>query len=339
MSSKREWGIGILGLGFMGRTHINAWAEAARLGQPNSLVAVCDADQQRLTGSTEAAGNMGPGTEGGQLFDPEAVSTYSDPAEFFADPQVEIVSICTHTNSHVELACAALEAGCHVLVEKPVALIPAEVQRLADACEASERVCMPAMCLRFWPGWAWLRERIADGAFGPVRSAVFRRVSAQPDWSAGFYRSPEQSGGALFDLHVHDADFVRWCFGPPDGVTSTGTVDHLTTLYRFAKGPDHVTAEGGWDHTVGFGFSMGYTVIFEQATAVFLSGAEPELTLIRGGESEEVELPGHDGYTGETVHLLEALNGNRAPVPTLEEAVALTTMIQAERASLASWQR
>ena len=334
MSEQHEWGIGVIGLGFMGRTHIGAWAEAARGGQPNRLVAVCDSDPERLTGKTEAAGNMGPGTDGGRLFDPQLVATYNDPRKFFEDPAVELVSICTHTSSHVELACAALAAGRHVLVEKPVALCPDEVQRLADASRSAGRVCMPAMCLRFWPAWAWLRERIVDGSLGPVRSAVFRRVSAPPSWSPGFYRSSQQSGGALFDLHVHDADFVRWCFGAPDSVLATGSLDHLTTFYRFAQGPDHVTAEGGWDHAAGFGFSMGYTVVFEGGTAVYLSGADPELRLIRGEEQEEVEVPGHDGYTGETMHLLAAVNAGRDPEPTLDESVGLIAMLQQERASL-----
>ena len=334
MSDTKEWGIGVVGLGFMGRTHIGAWSEAARLGRANRLVAVCDSDPERLTGTTQAAGNMGPGTEGGRLFDPEVVATFTDPAEFFAHDALDVVSICTHTDSHVDLACAALAAGRHVLVEKPVALTAEEVQRLADAARASHHVCMPAMCLRFWPAWSWLRERMCDGSLGRVCSAVFRRVSAPPGWSPGFYKSPEKSGGALFDLHVHDADFVRWCFGPPDSVVSTGTVDHLTTLSRYADGPEHVSAEGGWDHAVGFDFSMGYTVVFERATAVYLSGAEPELSLIRDEVSETIDLPSHDGYTGEAMHFLDALTAGRDPDPTLEEAVSLIAMIQEEREGL-----
>src|SRR4029453_5583634 len=90
---------------------------------------------------------------------------------------------------------------------------------------------------------------------------------APPAWSPAFYGDPARSGGALFDLHVHDADLVRWLFGAPGAVTSTGTLDHVTTLYRYADGPAHVVAEGGWDHAGGFPFSMGYTVVFERATA------------------------------------------------------------------------
>ena len=136
-----------------------------------------------------------------------------------------------------------------------------------DAAEA-ETLCMPAMCVRFWPGWSWLRERVVDGSLGAVRSAVFRRLGTRPGW-AKFYADVERSGGALFDLHVHDTDFVQWCFGTPASLSSTGSLDHLTTLYRYPGGPPHVVVEGGWDHAPGFPFQMRYTVIFEHATADF----------------------------------------------------------------------
>jgi predicted dehydrogenase len=119
------------------------------------------------------------------------------------------VSICTPTDSHIELAMTALAAGRHVLVEKPVALRSAEVARLAQAAAPAGRVCMPAMCMRFWPGWEWLKERIEAGEFGRVRSATFQRVGAPPDWSA-FYGDYARSGGPLHDLHIHDADFIRF---------------------------------------------------------------------------------------------------------------------------------
>ena len=126
-------GVGIVGLGFMGRTHIGAYAEAARRGHTNRLVAVCDASEERRAGRAGGAGNLESGETEELMFDPGSVAATADPAELFANPEVELVSICTPTDSHVDLALAALEAGKHVLVEKPVALTSAEVARLADA--------------------------------------------------------------------------------------------------------------------------------------------------------------------------------------------------------------
>ncbi|MFO0874910.1 MAG: Gfo/Idh/MocA family oxidoreductase [Phycisphaerales bacterium] len=234
----------VVGLGFMGRTHVEAIQACARRGVSSTLAAVCDGDAQRLAGEAVAAGNMGTGGST-RLFDPALVRGYVDPAELLGDRDIDIVHICTWTDTHVDLAQRALAAGKHVIVEKPVAVRSSDVQRLADAAARSDRLCMPAMCMRFWPGWTWLRERIVDRSFGAVRSATFRRLGSAPAWN-DFYRDESRSGGALFDLHVHDTDFVLWCFGRPTSVRSTGSSQHITTLYGFADGPAHVTAEGGW---------------------------------------------------------------------------------------------
>jgi predicted dehydrogenase len=208
------------------------------------------------------------------------------------------------------------------------------VQRLAEVAARSQGLCMPAMCMRFWPGWDWLREHVRRGTFGAVRSAVFARLGTRPQWNR-FYADPGLSGGALFDLHVHDADFVRWCFGEPAEVRSTGTLDHVTTLYRYPGGPAHVVAEGGWDHTPGFAFRMRYVVAFEHATAEFDLAREPRLVLSRGGASEAIALPGHTGYDGEVRHLLAMIaRGERSLAATVDEAVGLTRMLERERASL-----
>ena len=327
--------IGILGLGFMGRTHLTAFAAAHAAGLSNQLVAIADSDPQRRAGRAGAGGNFDTGAKSDFLFDPREVRAFEDPRKLIEEAQVDLVSICTPTSTHVELALAALAAGKHVLVEKPLGLSSAQVQRLVDAAAASNRLCMPAMCMRFWPGWDWLREHVRRGTFGPVRSAVFSRLGTRPGWNPAFYQDASQTGGALFDLHIHDADFVRWCFGAPISVSSSGSLDHVTTLYRFENGPAHVVAEGGWDHTGGFAFRMRYIVVFEHATAEFDFSREPRLLLSRNGNCEPVELPTHSGYDGEVRHLLAMIaRGDDNLAATVEEAAALTRMLEAERASL-----
>jgi predicted dehydrogenase len=196
---------------------------------------------------------------------------------------------------------------------------------------------MPAMCMRFWPGWDWLREHVRRGTFGAVKSAVFSRLGTRPAWNPRFYADPNCSGGALFDLHVHDADFVRWCFGEPASLASTGTRDHVTTLYRFANGPPHVVAEGGWDHTSGFAFRMRYVVVFEHATADYDFSRTPRLVLAQNGASETIELPAHTGYDGEIRHLLAMIaRGERDLHATVQESVGLTRMLERELASIES---
>lgn len=337
MMSSEPIGVGVIGMGFMGTTHVAAYRSAAEAGFDNRLVAVCDADPARLTGQADGAGNIETGSD--RLFDPAAVRTYTEPEQLLADPDVRLVSICTYTDTHPALAIAALAAGKHVLVEKPLAVDPEDARRVASAAADAKTLCMPAMCMRFWPGWTWLKERIDDGSLGKVRSAVFQRLGAKPGWGEDFYLNPDRSGGALVDLHVHDADFIRWCFGPPASVVSTGSVHHVTTLYKFPDGPEHVIAEGGWDHDAGVGFRMRFMVIFDRATAEFDLSREHPLTVSQRGETRPIELEPIAGYDGEVRHVLSAIAEGRTELrATADEAVGVMRVIAGERTSLETGQ-
>lgn len=329
--------VGVVGLGFMGRTHLAAYRDAARDGWPCQVVAVCDRD--RRAPDEKLAGNLRIGAASGGLYDRRVTRRYARARDLFADPNVDLVSICTNTESHAELAIAALRAGKHVLLEKPVALASKDVDRVREAAARTGRLCMPAMCMRFWPGWRWLRERIAQRTFGAVKSARFIRLSAPPDWSRAFYGDPKRTGGALVDLHIHDADFVLACFGAPRRVSSSGTLDHVSTSYEFARGPALVVAEGGWDQAPGFAFRMRYVVNFERATAEFDSLRTPPLLLCRGEKPQPVPLEPGLGYDHEVRHVLDAVardaRGARVALEaTLEDAVAVARLLEAERESL-----
>ncbi|HEV8111777.1 MAG TPA: Gfo/Idh/MocA family oxidoreductase [Planctomycetota bacterium] len=329
-------GVGVVGLGFMGRTHVAAWQDAGGAGFDNELVAVCDAAAVIAAGGRSGRGNLESAGASGTLFDPARVRAYEKAADLFADSGVHVVSICTPTPTHVELASLALAAGKHVLVEKPLAIRAADAEALADAAVRARTYCMPAMCMRFWPGWAWLAERIRAGTFGAVQSAVFRRLGSRPSWSKGFYEDYAQSGGALFDLHVHDADFVRWALGAPARVISAGNLDHVSTVYAYSKGPKHVVAEGGWDHADGFPFQMSFTVAFEQATADYDFRRTPKLIVAHGGRVEEVAIESTTGYDGEVRHLCDVIAGKTDLAATCGQAAALVRMLEAERKSLES---
>ena len=332
-------GVGVIGLGFMGRTHLAAYRDADAAGFANRIVAIADrgfdAKGRKRRKDTSTRGNLDTGDDGGPLFDPETTALYPRAEDLFEDDTVELVSICTHTPTHVDLAVQALQAGKHVLVEKPIALSAKDVRRLARAASKADTLCMPAMCIRFWPAWAWLRTAIREERYGPVESAVFRRLASHPGWSTGFYGDSEQSGGALFDLHIHDADFVQACFGAPHSVSTTGTVDHVTTLYRYEDGPVHVVAEGGWNHAPGFGFEMNFTVVFRDATADFRLDRDPNLVLWKGNRASHPKIATWNGYEGEVRHLLRAIRkGDDALDATMDDAAQVTRMLEAERKSL-----
>jgi predicted dehydrogenase len=301
-------GVGILGYGFMGKTHAQAYA-ASGLGC--RVVAVCDRKPASLPGTRH----------------------FTRAADLLADPEVRLVSICTPTDTHVELATAALRADKHVLLEKPVALDPAPVRELARLADAQGLLCMPAMCMRFWPGWDWLRDRVREQTYGRVLSATFRRLAPMPAWGGGFFADTKRSGGMLYDLHVHDTDFVTWCFGRPSGVATHGSEVHLTTAYRFADGPPHVTAEGAWDLAPGAGFRMEYLVVCERATLEFVHGREQPLVVYGAQRGEPVPLPPGTGYDAEVREIVTAIaSGRRELRATLREAADVLEVLRLEGA-------
>jgi predicted dehydrogenase len=217
----------------------------------------------------------------------------------------------------------------------------ADARRIADAAAAARGVVMPAMCMRFWPEWAWLKEAAADGRYGRIRAASFRRVGSLP---AGWFRNGKLSGGALLDLHIHDTDFVYHLFGRPRSVYSqgfvggSGEIDHVVTQYRFASpdAPAAVSAEGSWAAAEGFGFRMQYTVQFERATADYdVARKDAALTLYADGKATPVETPREDGYTGELRYFTECARANRRPERvTADDAVTSIEIAEAEGRSI-----
>lgn len=330
--------VGVIGLGFMGRTHVAGYQSAAQAGLPVSLVAVADARVHEILAGSSGGGNLSTaGTTGPLVAD--SVRRYAAAAELIADADVDAISLCTPTDTHVELSLAILRAGKHLLLEKPVAVASADVERLRDAARDNGRVCMPAMVMRFWPGWEWLADRIRDANLGPLRSLELERRGSRPTWNA-FYHDDARSGGALVDLHIHDSDFVFSCFGMPSAVTSVGSLNQVTTLYHYPTSqanPSLVVASGGWGQSPGFGFRMRYLANFERATADFdLSRGDRPVLLSDDRSSEPLELPLLSGYDAEIRHFVEVVAGRARPRATLDDAVAVARLLEAERRSLES---
>jgi predicted dehydrogenase len=330
--------IGIVGLGFMAATHLKAYREV-----PGARVtALCNPSGRHLDGDfSTVAGNVGSS-------DPlripmDGVTPYREFSQMLRDPAVDAVDICAPTSAHVDLVLAALAAGKHVLCEKPLARDPTAARRiLAAAAAAPDRVCMPAMCMRFWPGWTWVREAVRDGRHGQLRSARFRRVAEPPGWGHSHFGVGASSGGALLDLHIHDTDFVQFCLGRPSAVESagftgfSGAIDHVVTRYHVASGA-LVFAEGSWCMEAGFGFHMAYTLVFERATADFdlARGAGALKVFERGQPPRVVACEGPDGYVGELAHFVDAVErGVQPTVVTVSDGAAAVEICAAEEQSI-----
>lgn len=327
-------GVGIIGLGVMGRTHAAAYHHLRNQGMAVELRGVC-ATRPGNGGVRPSGGNLAALAADDQAIVPASATRYDTAEALLADRAIDAVSITTWTESHVPLALAALAAGKHVLVEKPVALSSAEVERLAAAVPG-DKVCMPAFCMRFWPGWPWLRERIQGGAYGALRSLHLWRLGEPPGWATEFYGDRARSGGALFDLHIHDADFVRWCLGDPAEVRSVGSLAHVTATYGYREGPEQVVAEGGHIPVAGFGFRMRYRAIFDRAVAEFDHAREHPVWLTRDGETIPVSLPHETAYQLQARHFVEqCLDIGSEPLrATMADAVAVTRLLETEAAQV-----
>ena len=326
--------VGVVGLGMMGLTHLDAYAKLDGV----EVLALADRDEDRLTGKTQAGGNIEGQAEGG--FDYASVRAYTDAAELIADPDIDVVDICLRTPAHVPFGIKTLEAGKHLLTEKPLARSYDDAMKLVRAAEASDKIAMCAMCMRFWPGWTWLKDVIGDQRFGKLLSLSFRRAASHPQ--GPFYADGEANGGAALDLHIHDADFIQFLFGLPKSVSSVGysskttAVDHVATRYDVGSNA-LVRAEGSWAMANGYAFRMQYTANFEQATAEFDSSAEHALMLARAGESKPVELEEGMGYDHEIAYFLDCVRNNRRPqIVTMQDAANAVRLIEAEVQSVRS---
>jgi predicted dehydrogenase len=329
--------VGVIGLGMMGLTHLDVYAKRSDA----NVVAVADRDPARLSGQSRATGNVDGQAQG--AFDITKVKGYAEGMELINDKSVDLVDICLATPLHVQYAIAALKKGKHVLVEKPLARTFKDAIKLVKASQKAKGLAMCAMCMRFWPGWTWLKEAVDKRTFGPVLSASFRRLATMPP--GAFYANGELSGGAILDLHLHDADFVQFVFGKPNSVFSqgytktSGQLDHVLTHYFYegaapGQAAPIVTAEGTWAMAAPYEFRMQYTVNFRDATAVFdLLNSKP-LALYRGGQKETVELDARMGYEIEIAYFLDCIaKGQQPSVVTLQDAADAIKLIEAEAKS------
>ncbi|GAG14069.1 unnamed protein product, partial [marine sediment metagenome] len=213
-----------------------------------------------------------------------------------------------------------LQAGKHVLCEKPMALTLADCDRMIAAAEEAERTLMIAQCVRFWPQYEAIQQRVDDGRIGPVRFASLRRLASPPDYSSGgWLMDASQSGGALLDLHVHDVDFAQHLLGLPAKLTArgcrgpSGGIDHVVATYGYPDGR-YAVLEGGWVYHSPWPFEMAITVVGETGTLDWSMQRGPEVCFYQGtNEVEKIAVSDETGWTRELDYFIECLREERAP--------------------------
>ena len=297
--------LAVIGLGFMGSTHI----KAARTLSGVEVAAVCDTDAKRLSGDFSALrGNTGGP---GEQVDLSAAAKYRDIPALLAHPGVEAVDVCLPTGMHEAVAVAALRAGKHVLVEKPMALDGASADRMAAEAERQGRVLMAAQVIRFWPEYAALRETLRSGRLGAFRGATFRRRCAAPSWGTW-------EGGGAFDLLIHDFDFALHLWGMPEALCASGYcddaagIDLLHTLLCYPGGDILIT--GGWLNRGEYPFSMEFTATFDRDTVEFSTASGAGV----------LDCPPGSAYAAEIAHFARCCAGEANVLcPPRESAAAI----------------
>lgn len=331
--------IGMIGCGWIAQgAHLPAWAKI----EDAEVVGYCDIVEDRLKESCEKFG---------------VKKTYLDYNELLASDDIHAVDICTPNGVHANPTVAALEAGKHVIVEKPIARNAAEATQMVEAEKRTGNKLQVALCQRFGPAARMLKEYVDTGKMGEIyyaRAQALRRRGI-PSWGT-FINKEIQGGGPLIDIGVHILDLTLWMMGNPKPVTASGE-----TYVKFGTREGIFGEWGQWDYknyTVedfasGFvRFDNGASLVLEASFAANLKdvysaalmgtegGAEispfgqPPLYIYReehGGlvDLTPTSLPKTDVFEAELRAFVDCIRNDTEPQVTGEQALAVTRIIDA----------
>jgi predicted dehydrogenase len=327
MAKKRSVGIGVVGLGFMGLTHLRA----SRRLRGGRLVALATSDPRKARGDfSKVGGNFG---DGGGAEDLSDLTIHPTLDALLADPKVDLVDICLPSYLHAGAAIQCLRAGKAVLVEKPVALKAADAKRMLDAARKAKQPLMVAHVLKFSAEFALLSEAVKSQRWGELRALHLRRLIAMPSWGdSGWFGDRKLSGGMVVDLHIHDTDFIVHLGGKPRSVTSSGVIDErgvsfIRTVYNHGKKSPLLSSEGGWINAPGLPFEQGFDAFFQDATLHYNSSTAPapRLYTTAGRKMKELKMKSGDAFQQELQAAVDSLRSGKID-PRLSPKSAATSL-------------
>lgn len=317
-------GIAIVGTGAMGRAHARAFVGA---GRGEDIAYLC------------SARNPQP------IVDAPAARLTTSIDEVLNDPAVGIVSICTPTDTHRDLAIRALRAGKHVLLEKPIALTVSDAMAILHEAESSAGIIMVAHVVRFFGGYESIGDAVRDGAVGTPLSATAERLSP-PAPASPWWQDERRSGGHLVDFAIHDFDQLNLHLGTPLSVRAErGRPDGptLTTVEYADGGLGRVLTS--MRNPEAFGFTSAIEVLGSTGLLAhrFASTGPTEPTPLRldalGSASAMGERPidATDPYRRQAEYFIDCVEHDRSPARvTGRSAVSALALALAARTSLAS---
>ena len=263
--------VGIIGCGGIANgKHMPALKKVADC----EMVAFCDIIPER---AVEAAAKYGA----------EGAKTYTDYKELLKDESIDVVHVCTPNRSHSFITVDALEAGKHVMCEKPMAINSAEAKKMLDAAKRTGKKLSIGYQSRFRDDAIYMKEEAEQGTFGEIyyAKATAIRRRAVPTWGV-FLNEYEQGGGPLIDIGTHALDLTLWLMNNYKPKYCVGT-----TYHKLNKDTDQGNAWGNWDpdkfsvEDSAFGFIVmenGATIVLESAWALNTLDVREAVTSICG---------------------------------------------------------
>lgn len=334
--------VGVIGVGSISEMHIRPYIENKEV----ALVALCDINEKRLA-------------EKGKLYGVSQL--YKNYQDLLDNPEIDAISICTWNNTHAEIAIAGLEAGKHVLVEKPLSMTVEEALAVEAAAEKSGKIIQVGFVRRHGDNAKILKEFIDNGDLGEIyyaKASYLRRLGNPGGW---FSDKTKSGGGPLIDLGVHVIDIMWYLMGKPRPVSVSGNAyyklgnrSHIDNL-SFYKAADYdATLNDVEDLTNALirfenGASMFVDVSFtlqakEDETSVKLFGdkggaeIEPALSLITEknntilNSTPQVDNLGFDfakSFANEINHFVECCLEGKETIAPIEDGVEVMKMLNA----------
>jgi UDP-N-acetylglucosamine 3-dehydrogenase len=318
----------LLGAGFMGTTHARAYTQIP----DTQVVAIIGKNPERAK----------------QLANEIGSRVSQDFEQILSDPTVDVVDITLPTPLHPEFAVQALNAGKHVILEKPIALSLPEADVILEAASRSEKFLMVAHVIRFWPEYMALQEIIQSRRIGKPRLATAYRLSNMPQW-ADWFRDPHSFGGAVLDLQIHDLDFLNLIFGKPVKVSATGLQDetggwnHVITLLEYPEG--RASVEASCILPRDYPFTAGLRVLCEggaveynfRAGGASFEQGQPNSSLLLhepGHPNQPIRCPHGNGYYNELSYFTRCIMSNIPPdrITPAEARLAVETALLSRQA-------
>lgn len=300
----KKLGVAVVGTGFWGKNHARVYKELSS----TELVAICDANAERAKTVADQFG----------------VKAYTNSARMLRNEAIEAVSVCTWSTSLAKEALKALNAGKHVLVEKPMATNVKQAKRLVDVAEANGLHLTVGFLMRFIPGLQHIREAVANKKLGELVCVTAKRVS---QW-------PERIGdvGVVKDTAIHDVDVMRFVSGedPIFVYAKTGSMRHK-------KFEDYaqimLTYEDGKTAFIESNWLTPYktrTLTVTGSEAIMrLDYITQELWIEDAKESLQPRFPWQEPLKVELQHFADCVSAKKKPVITAADGVKALQIAEA----------